>query len=463
MTARLVDALVTTEALNLVFSDTQVLQVLLDVEAALARAQAALGVIPASAASAIQQAAKADGFDIDALARDARASATIAIPLVAALTARVEAIDPDAARYVHWGATSQDIADTAMSVLIERACHLLKRDHATLAARVRELSDAHADTVMLGRTLLQPAPPITFGLKAAGWYGSLCRSWARVAQAWHDAARIQLGGASGTLAAFGDRGQEVVDALGDPVPELLTGLPAAGSILMLPPAAAPWHTARDRYAALVSACAIYGGVLGKMARDVSLLMQFEVGEVREAGGGSSTLPHKQNPSGCARTLAAAARLPGLAATMLAAIVQEHERAVGAWQAEWPVITETLQAAGAALEAMRAVMDGLTVDAERMRANIDATRGAVFAERVMLLATPALGRARARELVEDALARAQADDRSFTDVVRSHAELARVVPEADLRSLDDPRAYLGAAEALRKRLFAAADAAAANPR
>jgi len=459
VTARLVDALVTTEALNLVFSDAQVLQVLLDVEAALARVQAALGMIPASAAAAIQQAARADGFDIDALARDARVSATIAIPLVAALTARVEAIDPAAARYVHWGATSQDIVDTAMSVLIERACHVLKRDHATLAARLRELSDAHADTVMLGRTLLQPAPPITFGLKTAGWYGSLCRSWVRLEQAWHDAARIQLGGAAGTLAAFGDRGLEVVDGLGNDVDAIGNVVPS----LRIPPAAAPWHAARDRYAALVSACAIYGGVLGKMARDVSLLMQFEVGEVREAGGGSSTMPHKQNPSGCARTLAAAARLPGLAATMIAGLVQEHERAVGAWQAEWPVITDTLQATGAALKAMRTVMTGLSVDPDRMRANIDATRGAIYAERVMLLATPELGRDRARALVQDALARSQASGQTLADAVRADAELSRAMPDADMGSLDDPRAYLGVAEVLRKRLLGATDNAAANPR
>ena len=174
MTGRLVDALVTTEALDAIFADAAVLQALLDVEAALARVQAAHGVIPASAAAAIAKAAVAADFDADALAREARTSATIAIPLVAALTARVEAIDPDAARYVHWGVTSQDIVDTATSVLIECAGHQLQRDHTALAARLRELSDAHADTVMLGRTLLQPAPPITFGLKAAGWYAS-CR------------------------------------------------------------------------------------------------------------------------------------------------------------------------------------------------------------------------------------------------------------------------------------------------
>ena len=439
--ARIVDALGTTDALSAIFGDASTVQVLLDVEAGLARAQAALGVIPASAAAAITQAAVADGFDADALAREARASATIVIPLIAALTARVEAIDPVAARYVHWGATSQDIVDTAVSLQIERAGHVLAHDHAALAEQLRLLSDRHAGTVMLGRTLLQPAPPITFGLKAAGWYASLCRSWARVEHAWHDAARIQLGGAAGTLAALGDRGPEVVDAL--------------GRELGLPPAAAPWHTARDQFAALVGACAIYVGVLGKIARDVSLLMQFEVGEAREAGGGSSAMPHKQNPSGCTRALAAAARLPGLAATMLAGLVQEHERAAGAWQAEWPVIAEALQATGAALEAMRDVIAGLTVDPARMRANLDATRGTVFAERLMLLAAPVLGRARARALVEEALGRVQVDGPSLADAVRAHAELARVVPEADLRSLDDPRAYLGAAETLRQRLLAAA--------
>ena len=454
MTTRLVDALVTTEALDAVFGDAMVLWALLGAEAALARVQAAHGVIPASAAEAVAKAAVAAEFDAGALAREARTSATIVIPLVAALTARVEAIDPEAARYVHWGATSQDIVDTAMSVLIECAGHQLQRDHAVLAARLRELSDAHADTVMLGRTLLQPAPPITFGLKAAGWYASLCRSWARLAHAWHDAARIQLGGAAGTLAALGDRGPEILDAMGNDL---------GGPLMLLPSAAAPWHTARDRHAALVSACAIYGGVLGKMARDVSLLMQFEVGEVCEAGGGSSTMPHKQNPSGCSRTLAAAARLPGLAATMLTGLVQEHERAVGAWQAEWPVITEALQATGAALEAMRIVMAGLTVDPQRMRANIDATRGAIFAERVMLLAAPTLGRARARELVQDALARSQASGRTLGDAVRSHAELAPAVGAEALPTLDDPRAYLGAAETLRQRLLASAPVAPAEPR
>ena len=437
--ARLVDALGTTEALAEVFGDASVLQTLLDVEAALARAEAGLGVIPAQAAASIGRAAVAGYFDAEAIAREAQASATIVIPLVAALTARVEARDPEAARYVHWGATSQDVIDTAMSLLIDRACAAIARDHAALVAALRTLAETHAGTVMLGRTLLQPAPPITFGLKVAVWYAGMGRSWTRLQHARREAAVLQFGGASGTLAALGDRGPAVADALAREL-----GMPAP---------AAPWHTSRERLAALVSACALYAGSLGKVARDVSLLMQFEVGEAHETGGGSSTMPHKQNPSGCVRTLAAAARLPGLAATALAGLVQEHERAVGAWQAEWPVVAEALQATGAAAEALLGVIVGLGVDPARMRANLDATRGAVLGERVLLLATPTLGRSRAQALVKDAIAAAKANGEPLAAAVRNIPELARAVSDTDLRALDDPATYLGSAETLRRRLLA----------
>jgi 3-carboxy-cis,cis-muconate cycloisomerase len=426
VTGRIVDPLATTDALSALFGDASALRALLEVEAALALAQASIGVIPATAAATIARVAAGGGFDVDSLVRAARVSGTIAIPLVAALTAKVEAVDPDAARYVHWGATSQDIVDTAMSLLIEHAGHPLKYDHTLLAEQLRLLSDRHKDTVMLGRTLLQPAPPTTFGLKVAGWYASLSRSWARLEQAWHDAARVQLGGAVGTLAALGDRGLAVVEAMGGP------GQP----LIMLPSAAGPWHSARDRIAALVTACAIYGGVLAKMARDVSLLMQFEVGEAHEAGGGSSAMPHKQNPSGCARALSAAARLPGLSATVLAGLAQEHERGVGGWLVEWPVVADAMQATGAALEAMREVMAGLTVDPDRMRA---------------------------QAFVKDALARLRAEGGTLADAVRAEPELARVIADTDLRALEDPRAYLGSAETVRQRLIAAASPAPADAR
>jgi 3-carboxy-cis,cis-muconate cycloisomerase len=296
---------------------------------------------------------------------------------------------------------------------------------------------------MVGRTLLQPAPPITFGLKAAGWLAGVHRGWSRVEQARGEVVRVQLGGASGTLAALGDRGPDVAAAL-------------ARELGLAPSDEVPWHSSRDRLAALIAACAIVAGMLGKIARDVSLLMQFEVGEVREVGGGSSAMPHKQNPSGCSRTLAAAARLPGLAAAMLAGLVQEHERAVGALQAEWPVIADALQATGAALEAMRDVIVGLAVDPARMRANLDATRGAIFAERVVMIAAPVLGRSVAHQLLKEALARAQASGQSLADIVRAIPELARVVDAEALRTLDDPRAYLGVAETLRRRLLASVD-------
>ena len=449
MTSRITHALATTDALAEIFGDASTVQALLDVEAALARVQSALGVIPAGAGAVITRAAVSDGIDVDALVHEARASATIVVPLVAALTARVHALDPVAARVVHWAAASQDIVDTAMSRLIDRACAAIAVDQQALAVRLYDLSDRHADSVMLGRTLLQPAPPTTFGLKAAIWRADLMRSWARIEEAQHDAVQLQLGGASGTLAALGDRGPAVADALAQEL-----GLPVGG---------APWHTSRDRLAALVAACAIHAGVLGKMARDVSLLMQFEVGEVREAGGGSSSMPHKQNPSGCARVLAAAGRLPGLAATLITGLVQEHERAVGAWQAEWPVVAEALQATAAAAAAMREVAAGLTVDPARMRANLDATRGAIFAERVTVLAAPVLGRQRVHQLLRDALARAQAEERSLADIVGSLPELAHTLSADDLGSLDDPRAYLGAAEIFRRRLLSAAEDPSRNGR
>ena len=288
--------LATTDALDAVFSDTSIVQAMLDVEAALARAEAKAGVIPKDAAEAIGRAATARDFDAATLVREARASGTIAVPLVAVLTERVRAFNVDAARFVHWGATSQDIVDTALVLLINRASASLAADHARLSSALRTVSDRHAGDVMLGRTLLQPAPPTTFGLKAAGWLAGASRGWSRFKHARHEACVLQFGGASGTLAALGDRGLVVADALAREL-----GLPAPD---------APWHAYRDRLAALVAACGIYTGVLGKMARDVSLLMQSEVGEAAEPGGGSSTMPHKQNPVGCAIALAAATRMPG---------------------------------------------------------------------------------------------------------------------------------------------------------
>jgi 3-carboxy-cis,cis-muconate cycloisomerase len=276
---------------------------------------------------------------------------------------------------------------------------------------------------MLGRTLLQPAPPITFGLKAAGWLGAVRRGWSRVASRFDEAEYVQFGGASGTLAALGGHGIAVSEALAE---ELKLQCPDS-----------PWHAHRDRLAALMAALSIYTASLGKMALDVALLMQYEVGEAAEPGGdgrgGSSTMPHKRNPTACMLAIAAAKRTPGLLSDFLNGMLAEHERGLGGWQAEWTTVQAIVQAAGVAVEAMAEVAEGLTVDAERMRSNIEATRGAVFAEKAMMLLAPEVGRDAAHRLVRESI------------------EKTGSPPQ--LPGLREPEGYLGSAEAFRLRLLA----------
>jgi len=438
MSSRLIDSLATTGALAEVFSDQSILQAMLDFEAALARAEARAGVIPGRAAEAITAAARAEGMDAAAIALEARESGTVSIPLVKALIARVQAADAPSARFVHFGATSQDVADSAMVLTIARARSILAADHTRLERTFRQLSDRHAGTVMLGRTLLQPAPPITFGLKVAGWVAALVRGWRRVDSAVEEAGVLQFGGASGTLAALGDRGPAVAGALADD--------------LGLRNPEAPWHAHRDRLASLVSACGLYTATLGKIARDISLLMQDEVGEVAERGGRSSSMPHKRNPAGCAVALAASTRLPGLVAAFLTGMVQEHERAVGGWHAEWPTIAAAVQTTGSAVAAMADTAGELSIHPDRMRANIERTNGAIFAERVMMLITASAGKESANRSVSDALAQSRATGKSFRETLMAMPDVARAIPADQLRTIDVPEDYLGAAEILRKRLL-----------
>jgi 3-carboxy-cis,cis-muconate cycloisomerase len=435
----LIDYLATTDALSEVFSDRAVLQAMLDFEAALAAAEARLGIIPQRAADVIRAVARAERFDAEAIAREGRSHATASIPLVRALTVYVTEKDPDSARFVHWGATSQDVADTALVLLLKRAEPILARDHERLETAVRKLSDRHANTVMLGRTLLQPAPPITFGLKAAGWAAALASGWGRVRQSFAESHVIQFGGASGTLAALGDRGLDVAQAL-------------AGELdLDTPPA--PWHTNPDRLSALVAACGIYTGTLGKIAGDIALLMQDEVGEASEPGGGSSAMPHKRNPAGCAVAIAAAARVPGLVAAFLTGMAQEHERGAGGWQAEWPTLAATVQSTGAALASLADAVGGLDIYPERMRQNIERTNGAIFAERVIALAAPKAGKDPAQALVAAALSRSRESGKSFREALMSSPDASRMLTAEELNTIDVPEQYLGSAEILRQRLLA----------
>jgi len=443
MSSHLLDGLTTTDALAAVFSDDSTLEAMLRVESTLAQVEAGAGVIPEDAARTIGSCARTTLFDAEAIARGSRESGTATIPLVKSLTELVRRHDPAAAVYVHWGATSQDISDTALVLLLVKAFAIVSRDHERLQASLRSLSDEHAHTVMLGRTLLQPAPPITFGLKVAGWSGALDRGWTRLADARRDGLLLQFGGASGTLAALETSGLTVARALAS---ALEIGYPEA-----------PWHTHRDRLASIVSACGIYTATLGKMARDISLLMQAEVGEVREPGGGSSTMPHKRNPSGCAIALAAATRVPGLVGAFLSGMVQEHERAVGGWHAEWPVIAWIVQGMGAATAAIADAVAGLTVYPDAMRRNLDATHGTVYAERAMMLLAPALGRAEAQRVIQETLERVETTGRTFGALLRENADARRALSADLLETIDRPEHYLGAADTLRRQLLPAAPA------
>jgi 3-carboxy-cis,cis-muconate cycloisomerase len=435
MSPSLIDCLATTDALAVVFDDASVVQAMLDVEVALARASAGAGVIPSNAVSAIAAAAGQGPLDAAAIAHDARAGATPAIPLVAALRARVRAIDQASAGYVHLGLTSQDVTDTALVLLLQRARPIIAADHQRIERALRQLSDRHAGTIMLGRTLLQPATPITFGLKAAGWVAAIARSWRRLDREWDALSALQFGGAAGTLAAFGEQGPAIAAAMAREL--RLRDAP-------------PWHADRDRLAALVAACGLYVAALAKAARDIALLMQAEVAEAAEPGGGSSTMPQKQNPAGCVVVIAAATRLPGLVGSSLSSMVQEHERGAGGLQAEWPIVSSAVQATGAAAAALAGVVEGLSVNPARMRANLEAAGGAIFAERATLLLGAALGGERARQLVADAVAESRGSGEPFTATVKKLAQEAGASGLLD--EIDRAEQYLGAAEPIRMRLL-----------
>lgn len=342
------------------FGDEALLAAALAFEAELAVAQAAEGLIPAGHARLIAEACAAP-FDIDALAEAAAQAGTLAIPLVATLRERVAARDPEAAASVHRGATSQDLADTALMLQAKAALELLRRDARRLAGALAAQARAHAATPILARTLLQPAAATTFGLKAAQWRAGVLDAAARLEREADAAVRLQLGGAVGTLAGQDGRGAAVARRM--------------AAALGLGLSAAPWHARRGAVAGLGAALAILTGAAAKMARDVALLSQAEVAEAfepRVAGrGGSSAMAHKRNPTGCQFALSAAVRAPHLAATLMSALPGEHERGLGGWQAEAPVLADLFALAHGAVAAMAEVAEGLEVDAAAMARNLAA--------------------------------------------------------------------------------------------
>jgi 3-carboxy-cis,cis-muconate cycloisomerase len=430
-------------AMRAVCDDAAYLQHMLDFEAALARAEAMVGVIPWSAVAPIATACKAESFDLGALAEAATRSGNLAIPLVKALTANVARADADAARYVHWGATSQDVIDTAAMLTLRAAIDALLADLDRAVAGFAKLARQHRATAMVARTWLQHALPMPFGLKLAEYAAALHRSRTRLQRLRKETLALQFGGAAGTLAALGDEGLAVSEAL------------AFG--LKLPWPEAPWHTHRDRIAEAASVFAILTGSCGKIARDVSLMMQTDVAEAFEPSGegrgGSSTMPHKRNPVAAATALAAATMAPNLAATIFAAQVQDHERSAGPWHAEWPTLPMLLLVTSGALAAMVDIAEGLEVDARQMRVNLDTTHGLIMAESVTMELAKKIGKSEAHHLMEAASKRAVAEKKDLREVLTQDHKVAAHLDAGKIEKLFDPMAYQGVSQALIDRLLA----------
>ena len=423
-------------------------QAMLDFEAALARAQSQAGAIPPGVGEAVTAACHAERFDIDAIVADGARVGTLAIPLVRQLTARVAAQQPDAALYVHWGATSQDVLDTAQVLVARRVLSLIDRDLSSLIAALLDLAARHGDAPLLGRTLLQPAQVISLGFKLAAWIAPLVRAQWRLRAAGSAALQLQLGGAVGTRAAMGEHGEAVVAHMA-----LALGLRA-------PPAA--WHTQRDELVALACELGLLAGSLGKIAKDVSLMAQGEVGELAEPSGGgrggSSTMPHKRNPVASMVALSAALRAPQHVAAMLAAMPQEHERGLGNWQAELAEFGALLACTHGALAALAQAAGGLQVDRSRMARNIDALQGLVFAEALAMRAAREVGKADAHHWVESLSQQAAASGAHLRAVaataLSTHERLRGKISPEELHALFDASGPAGHAQALAATQLAA---------
>ena len=427
------DALFVPDDLREAVSGRSWLEAMLEAERALANAGALAGIVPEEAAAKIAEECSADAYDWDVLLLEWRRSGSPADALVRTLVRRA---GEDAGRWVHLGATSQDIVDTAAMLVARQALGLVVGRLTLAADACAELARAHRDTPMAGRTLLQHAVPTTFGLKAAGWLVGLADARGRLAEL-RETLPAQLGGAAGTLSALGERGIEVSALFAR---ELALAEPTL-----------PWHANRTPVAELGAALAIVAGVIGKVALDLQLLAQTEVAEVREAGdgGGSSAMPQKRNPVGATWARAGAELARGHASVLIGAPAVEHERGAGAWQAEGDALSGALSTTGGAAAALAGALDVLEVDAKRMRANLDLSGGAIVAERLALVLAERLGRGEARTLVRTASLRAAENGGTLRDAVAGESGLTT----AELDAVFDPASYLGSAGALVDRALA----------
>lgn len=421
-----------TPALDAIFSLPHQLACMARFEAALLAALEANGIAPAGSARTLDPFLDAHFADPEAILTDSHRAGNIVIPFVRALTAAVHARDESAARFIHLGATSQDVLDTALVLQMRDALALLRADLAKLDAALETLVRTHAETILSGRSWLQAGPPVTLGLKFAGLLAALRRHQARFEASSGRALVLQFGGAVGTLASLGAKGRAVSTAL--------------AKKLALPEPTLPWHTQRDNLVELASTLALLIGTLGKFGKDIALLMQTEVAEVAEpvseGRGGSSTMPHKRNPVASAVLLASATRAPSLVATLLHAMVQEHERGLGTWQAEWETLPEIFRLTAASLASALEIAEGLEVDAARMRANLEATQGLTLSEAVTTALAASIGRLPAHQLLERATRQAIAEKKHLREILQAMPEIRAHFSHADLDRLFDPRNSLG---------------------
>lgn len=426
---RIYDALFSTLDMTAVFSDTELLRCMFRFEAALGTAleQACIAPVGTAAAIAVVQ---PNDIDVTKISVDARPAGNLCIPVVKALTSAVEKANPAAAAYVHWGATSQDVQDTAMVLQAKAAWAILEQQVDVLCAALVPLAAQHRQTMLAGRTWLQQGPPVTLGLKIAGWLDALLRHRERMQQTGGRAFALQFGGAVGTLAALGDRAPFIAEKL---AMELGLELPKL-----------PWHTHRDRMAELAATLGLLTGTLGKIGRDVSLLMQTEVGECMEnaGGGGSSTMPHKRNSVSAAIMLSTAVRVPPLVATILSAMVQEHERGLGGWHAEWETLPEVFRLTAGSMDAAISMAQALHADERAMAKNLEILHGAAMSEALVFALAAKTGKQKAHAIVEEITRHALDSDSSLIKTACSDERVREILSAAELERVLRPETYLG---------------------
>ncbi len=429
---RLYENLFYDKAVNVLFTDKATVAYMLQFEATLAKAQAIHGMIPGAAAKAIDAACVVENIDFEALIHGIGLGGNINIPLIKQLTAVVKKTNTVGAKYVHFGATSQDVIDTATVLQARDALILIQKNLEKLIAQLTYLIDNHRDTLMIGRSFMQQARPITFGFKVATWLDGMLRSKKRIEHLLQNNLPLQLGGAVGTLASMPEKGLLIRETM--------------ATLLGLSTPSVSWHTQRDNLAEIATTLGILTGSISKIAKDISLLMQTEIGEVFEPSGagkgGSSTMPHKRNPVGCTAILANATRVPPLVSTMLLCMTHDHERATCTWHAEWETLSDIIKLTAGALRQANEITNGLEVDKERMLENIEITEGLIFAENVSLALAEKIGKAEAHELVEVACKEVLKTHKHLKIIILGNKNAMSHLNIEQLDALFDPKNSVG---------------------